>query len=145
MRLSDFESECDKYQKIIVSQDPGSKPKHIAENIDSSEVYQYRVDGYLIQDGKRCDFLLLNKSKASIYYIELKGSNLETAVEQIETSELELNRKFQQDLDIYVKAYYRVVLNKVCTHQLDSNKVKRFKQAHLNRYVFKTKEYREMI
>lgn len=145
MRLSDFESECDKYQRIIVSQDPGSKPKHIAENNDISEVYQYRVDGYLIQEGKRCDYLLLNKDKFSVYYIELKGSDLETAVEQIETSESELKRRFREDLEIYVEAYYRVILNKVCTHQLDSNKIKRFKKAHLNRYIFKTIEYRETI
>lgn len=145
MRLEDFKSECEKYQKIIVSQDPGSKPRHIAENTDESEVYQFRVDGNLIRDGKRCDYLLLNKDKATVYYIELKGSDLEAAIDQIETSEYELKRKFQEELAFYVKAYYRVVLNKVCTHQLDSNRVKRFKRMHLNRYVFKTNEYREKI
>lgn len=145
MRLSDFNSGCDKYQKIIVSKDPGSKPKHIAVNVDDSEVYQYRVDGDLIREGKRCDYLVLNKDKRTVYYIELKGSDLETAIEQLENSELILNKRFREDLEMYTKSFYRVVLNKICTHALDSNKVKRFKRLHPNNYCFKIYEQKENI
>ena len=60
---------------------------HVGKNIDRNEVRQFKVDGEVLQAGdtdSRCDYLLLNDEKQSSYYIELKGSDLKKAIQQIE-------------------------------------------------------------
>ena len=45
---------------------------------------QYRVDGRLISDdGKKCDYLLLNCERKQAFFIELKSSDLLDAIKQI--------------------------------------------------------------
>ncbi len=76
----------DEFQKTIVSAEHSKK--HIAHNVHQCYVYQYRVDGDLIAGStqSRCDFLLENEDTKQAYFIELKGSNLGHAVEQIENT-----------------------------------------------------------
>lgn len=89
-------SLCDKKQAIVVSQDKKSKNtcRHIARNTDACIVAQFQLDGDIFQlDGNifqghevRCDFLVLNQDKKNAYFIELKGSNIMHAKQQVESS-----------------------------------------------------------
>ena len=144
MPLSGFNSRCDLHQKIIISRDPGNRQEHIANNVDASKVYQYKIDGDVIKDGKRCDYLLWNDDKKQLYLIELKGSDLEYALNQLEQTEEYLREHFSDEVrdDMF---YYRVVLNRIKTQATMSIRVKKFKRNHFGKLQYKTKRLEESI
>ena len=80
----DFESQN---IKIVTFTDMKSSTTYTYENNSLNTLTKYRVDGCLINDERpKCDYLLLNCSKKKSYFIELKGSDLIKAVEQINSS-----------------------------------------------------------
>ena len=90
--LNNYENLCkNERQKIIVSRDDneksiGKKCEHRANNKNQSLVRQYKVDGSIFIDGKKCDFLVLNDEKKNAYLIELKRSRILEAIEQLEST-----------------------------------------------------------
>ncbi len=74
--------------------------KHIANNRDKNCVYHIKVDGDMIpktcRDTKRIDFLLLNETKKTAYFIELKGSHVKDAFEQLEVTNRALGNLLQE-------------------------------------------------
>ena len=90
MPLNGYRSLCIQHQPIIVSKEQGRV--HRANNPQGrSKVSHYRIDGYVIQGGTiRCDFLLMNDDSADAYLIELKGSDIEHGLEQLEATALYL-------------------------------------------------------
>lgn len=108
MMLEQYESLCEKRQKIIVSQDAasGNPSQHRAYNQSENCVRQYCLDDHTILQNsvRRCDYLLLNCDKKRAYFIELKGKHIEKAKEQIESSERLLN----QDIKGYT-IFYRII------------------------------------
>lgn len=68
---------------------------HIAENPNGKNVRQFKVDGEVFPSGgngpKRCDYLILDDSTRHAYYIELKGSDIRRAIQQVESSIAEIN------------------------------------------------------
>ncbi len=79
---------------------------------------EYIVDGCLISDDKpKCDFLLLNCTKKIAYFVEIKGSDLSRAIEQIDRSIDLLHKDFQE---FSVEA--RIILTRVNTVDLRSSK-----------------------
>jgi hypothetical protein len=82
--------ECEKIRddSSIVISDPGSKnnrSKFRLNNLQKASISVIRVDGCAIKTGIRCDYLLGLPSKQEIY-IELKGSDIKHAVEQLARS-----------------------------------------------------------
>lgn len=62
---------------------------YIANNPKKCSIEQYQVDGEVFPHGsgpERCDYLLLNETSSSAYYIELKGSSIPKARNQIDNS-----------------------------------------------------------
>lgn len=53
----------------------------------------YKIDGVVIKVGSRCDYLLMNEEARIAYLIELKGSDLVKAAEQLEATENVLQRE----------------------------------------------------
>ena len=83
MELRKEEYSGDIHKKVYVSAEKGRK--HIANNpAGQYEVRQYRLDGNIVKNMMCCDYLLLNDSYMNAYYIELKGSDIAHAVEQLE-------------------------------------------------------------
>lgn len=126
MIFPEYKSLCKLRQKIIISEERGKK--HIACNKDSNCVYQYHVDGEIIKDGRKCDYLLenaiKNAIKQEIYLIELKGNNLDKAISQLEST---YNFLQENDLLNGYKVKMRVVY-KSNTHAVHGIKVNRFKK-----------------
>ncbi len=105
--------------KIVTFSDKSSRTKYIYENDSLDELSKYYVDGCLINDEySKCDFLLLNGTKEISYFIELKGSDLVKAVEQIDRSIDILHKDFKA---FSVEA--RIVLTRVNTIELKSAKL----------------------
>lgn len=83
MPLKGFTSLCSKYAMQIVSKDKGNPQYHRAKNPAGDYVTHYKIDGNVIKAGSRCDYLLLNEESRMADLIELKGSDLVKAAEDI--------------------------------------------------------------
>lgn len=120
--LSGYCSHCDERQNLIVSKEKRSK--HIAENENCQLVRQYQIDGEVIKDkdAVKCDYLVLNDEKKTAYFIELKGSKVVHAIEQIE----ETAKRFRPCLHGY-QFYYRIVFSGSGTHSVNKAAYLRWK------------------
>ena len=120
--LSGHQSLCDKRQKRIVSKEKRSS--HTAVNENRQLVRQYLLDGDLIKDKHviKCDYLVLNDEKKTAYFIELKGSKVLHAIEQIE----ETAKRFRPCLHGY-QFYYHIVFSGSGTHSVNKAAYLRWK------------------
>lgn len=106
-------------RKIVSFTDSSSRTEYVYQNSSLDTLSKYRVDGCLIRDnGPKCDYLLLNNTKNILYFVELKGSNLIKAVEQIDRSIDILHKDFKE---CSVEA--RIILTRVNTIDLKSTKL----------------------
>ena len=102
--LAYFKSECLEKQKIIVSRE--KKKSHVAVNKDENLVRQFRVDGYVITENiKKCDYLVINDDKLTAYFIELKGTDINGAIEQLKQT-VELLKEDLKDYDKKLRIVY---------------------------------------
>ena len=71
--LDQYDSLCEKNQKIIISRDKGtSTRKHRADNSEHRyDVRQYKLDGVVVKNETCCDYMMLNDSLRRAYLIEL--------------------------------------------------------------------------
>ena len=60
-----------------------NKKKFIINNKDLLLINHVKVDGYLITTGNRCDHLFEIISLKKVFYVELKGSDIKHALEQL--------------------------------------------------------------
>jgi hypothetical protein len=105
----------DDTRKIVVVEEKNRK--YVGENSNGKSFTKYRVDGCLIIEGKKCDYMLINNDESKAYFIELKGRDLIRAVEQIECTidEMLINLK---NFEIYA----RIVLTKVTVPDIKDSK-----------------------
>jgi len=78
--------ECNCNSKIPIKEPP-NRSEIIFLNPDAIAVRKIKVDGCVIKDNKtlRCDYILIPGDDVEIY-IELKGSDINHAVKQIEST-----------------------------------------------------------
>lgn len=116
-------SRCQSSAPRVTSFENGNK--HILNNPSRRTVYQYRVDGDILtsRDGERCDFIVEveMQPKAIVFVIELKGSDLEKAIRQIEVT---INR-YNLTKNYIVRP--RIVIHKARTQQIRGTVYRRFK------------------
>lgn len=141
MPIVGYASLCKERAPIISSRDKGESQTHIAYNKDSSLVTHYRVDGVIIKEGNKCDFLLLNEDKKTAYLIELKGSDLSWAAKQLQATEQTLSAQ----LAPYQPLQYRIVANKCRTSEIETAEFKKYRMRWKKRLVYKSTKYEENI
>lgn len=101
--------------------------KHIGKNY-GNHIRHYRVDGGIFPSGatpERCDYLLLNDTKKTAYYIELKGSDIPKATKQIDRTVEQLHLS-HPNYTIYRRIIYRTGRS----HEVNSQEVVRWKAKH---------------
>ena len=133
INLSDYENLCkNKRQAIIVSRDVKSKTdcRHEARNIVRrnnlcSIVRQYLIDGNIIKEGNKCDYMVLNDDMKTAYLIELKGDRIHHAIKQLEDT----LRIMRENLPEY-NFFLRIVYTGNCSHAVRDNKTIRWKDEH---------------
>lgn len=143
MPLEKYDSLGKKRQAVIVSKDSGQKREHRATNINRCKVSHYQIDGYVVQDESiRCDFLLMNDDKTDAYLIELKGSDIEHTLEQLEATAIRL----KEELRGYT-VKYRLVHSRARTQAIRGIKFKKFKQQHskIGEFAYKESLLEEII
>ena len=82
MNINDYTPRRSGTYAEFVSSENGCK--HIGRNVSGHKIRQFKIDGEVIAknaDTIRCDYLLLNDEAKRAYYIELKGSDLEKAIQ----------------------------------------------------------------
>ena len=121
MLFRSFESLCSENAAQIVSRDKKNPQYHRGINIDKAYVTHYKIDGVVLKTGSRCDYLLINEKKRTAYLIELKGSDLVKAAEQLENTE----RALQKELSDY-ELRYRIVANKCKTQEIQSSAYRKY-------------------
>lgn len=126
MLLSDkIISHCDEKAKIITCNEHNKIYKAI--NIDFDCVYFYHIDGEVIVDGARCDYMLENGTKNNLYFIELKGKDVAHAIDQISNTV-----NFIKNIKSYSK--YKMKMRIVCksnTHNvIASSSYRNFKKTY---------------
>lgn len=133
MPLEGFESLCSKNASQIVSRDKGNPQYHKGKNIAKEYVTHYRIDGIIIKMGSKCDYLLMNEEKRVAYLIELKGSDLVKAAEQLEATE----KVLKQELSSY-NLQYRIVANKCKTQAIYSSAYRKYQIRWKGKLIQKT-------
>ena len=123
MPLEKYTSLCEKNARTIISRDKGNQQKHIGQNINRSAVSHYQIDGVVLKEGRKCDFLLMNDEKQTAYLIELKGSDLCWAAQQLEATEKALSRQ----LSGYTLRY-RIIANRCKTQEIRTAAFLRYKK-----------------
>ena len=111
-RCFEFQHEA---RKIVPFKDKG-RSTYIYINRSSAHLAKYRVDGCLMTDGVKCDYLLLNCEKKQAYFIELKGSDVIHAIEQIDRSIDQLKSELPG-----FACFARIVVTRVNTTNLEKN------------------------
>ena len=131
INLSDYENLCkDERQSIIVSQDRKSDCQHRAQNVVKqnnlrSAVRQYKIDGNIIIDGNKCDYLVLNDDLKTAYLIELKGKDIHHAINQLDDT-FNIMKSNLSDYTFFL----RIVYKGKCTHAVRDYKTTRWKDGH---------------
>jgi len=140
MPLEGFKSLCSENAAQIVSKDKGNPQYHKGINAGKRYVTQYKIDGVVIKNGSRCDYLLMNEEARIAYLIELKGSDLVKAAEQLEVTENVL----RQELSKYT-LQYRIVANKCKTQEIHSSAYRKYQIRWKGRLIQKTRFIEENI
>lgn len=125
MNINDYTPRRSGTYAEFVSSENGCK--HIGRNVSGHEIRQFKIDGEVIAknaDTVRCDYLLLNDEAKRAYYIELKGSDLEKAIQQIDATV----RMLQDSLTGY--ATYRRIIYFSGTTDIKGSAVQRWKAKH---------------
>ena len=125
MNINDYTPRRSGTYTEFVSSENGCK--HIGRNVSGHEIRQFKIDGEVIAknaDTVRCDYLLLNDEAKRAYYIELKGSDLEKAIQQIDATV----RMLQDSLTGY--ATYRRIIYFSGTTDIRGSAVQRWKAKH---------------
>lgn len=130
-------SSCNIRQPIVVSKENGNQ--HILNNKSLCNVYQFRIDGGIISssESEKCDYIVEaeKEPKSYAYIIELKGSDLNKAISQI-----------QNTINIYrdrLKTYIilpRIVIHRTSTHDIRGKKYRDLKKLYPETIV-KDKKY----
>lgn len=141
MFLTPENSLCEKKQAIVVSKEKGNQREHRATNPQRKfDLRHYKLDGNVFKQTKCCDFLLVNDSRNKAYLIELKGGNIDDAVEQLEAGE----QKCRDELKGYI-FFYRIVCSKARTHKIQSVKFRKFKEKCGVRLMMKENILSELL
>jgi hypothetical protein len=92
------------------------KSQYRLENPNRKAVCITEIDGCYITEGIRCDYLAVNCSEFAAFFVELKGSDLLHAVDQINAT---INL-LQVDLDGF-SIFARIVATKIAVPNLRNN------------------------
>jgi hypothetical protein len=92
------------------------------------EVTVYKVDkGLLIDNDEKCDWLLLNFTDNQGFFIELKGTNLGKALDQLNATLDKLAAKLRGSMS-GVRLYCRIVVKKVGQPDIPNRERKRLER-----------------
>lgn len=131
---------CEKINShpIIICQERRSKM--IFENPNRREICLLEVDGCGIQEGLRCDYALTAEENIEEFYIELKGSDVKHAFDQLETTMQKLSD------NLYNQPKFCFIISTCCPLDGPQIQIMR-KQMHKYqaKLIIKNREYTHVL
>lgn len=109
-------------------------------NPNGSYVTHYQIDGIVIKNGNKCDFLLINETAKIAYLIEVKGSDLSWAAKQL----FETERVLSKQLSSY-SLRYRIVASKCKTQEIHTTEFNKFRLLWKKNLKYSTNQIIESI
>ena len=94
------------------------------ENVSEKKVSLYNIDGCIIKSGQRCDKMLLIDDFSECHLIELKGRDVEHAMDQISAT-ISTNKVF---LSEFQQLNGWIISTKVSTPAIRSTKMQKLKK-----------------
>ena len=124
---------------VFISSENGCT--HQGKNTKRCEVRQFKIDGGVFTDGTtpRCDYLLLNDDRHTSYYIELKGSDLPKAIEQLEHT----ISRIAPSIPEYT--VFRRIVYRTGSHKIRESKVVLWQKKHGRSVQIKERKLEENI
>jgi hypothetical protein len=109
-------------KKVFVSAE--NNVEYVANNPARHSIRHYRIDNDVISDKttRKCDYLLVNDTDSDAWFIELKGSDIRIAREQV----INTRRILSCDLRGY-EYFYRIVYRSG-THNIHGSDIIRWKE-----------------
>ena len=114
--------------KKIVCKEKGKKFTGL--NGDKKLILKVQVDGCLEIKGKKCDWLLIDIEGNTAHFIELKGSHLKHAFEQLEHTIREISNPGKKYIseEFSKKKAYLVISHSYLSSAILDNKKKEFRR-----------------
>ena len=115
--------------------------KYIANNINNSIVYSFKIDGEIIKNSlqKRCDYLVENETSKNAFFVELKGVDIAAAFLQLRETII----LFADKLSEY-KIHSRVVCSRVSTHSVNGSEYRKLLKE-CSDIRFRSRQFEENI
>lgn len=117
---------ADRRKKVVVKE---NKKEFIVHNNQEKLIAVYHVDGCLIKTTKCCDYLVLILEDRLAHFVELKGTDIEKAVDQLNASLDQLQSSLKGN-----NIHAWIISSRVKTPAIKSSKViklqKRLKQLN---------------
>lgn len=95
--------ECTETIKIPLIVLEENRKKMTFHNKQRKDIRKIKVDGCAMTEGKRCDYLVIN-DKDCEHFVELKGTDVEHACEQLSISITKLSKNLKQEKHSFVIA-----------------------------------------
>ena len=126
--------------------------KYEYKNNGGRTLIKCKVDECMNINNGKCDYLLIDDTCKIAYFIELKGSDLNRAIDQIENTICHIKNKLK-NYEIRI----RIILSRTNTIALESSKVKKFKMyinklnkqnnknISKNVFICKSRQYTENV
>ena len=116
------------------------KSSFVLNNQKSRDIEIHHVDGCVITNGIRCDWMVIDKQSEREIYIELKGTDLDHAFDQLK----ETIRKLTKDPKNIKRALIICTRSPMSSSQIQIMQKSIF-QSHRAKLDVKTSEHRENI
>ena len=115
---------------------------HIGKNPIPNYIRQFKVDGEVFAKGaeeEKCDYLLLNDDVQKAYYIELKGSDISKAIDQIENTIRLLHHAIPK-YDVFCRIIYHTG-----SHAVHAKTALKWLTKRKGKALIKERQYEENI
>lgn len=152
--LKDRHEFQDRRAIIVSKDDKNSSCEHCAKNTIKDDgkrslIRKFKIDDDIIVEGNKCDFMILNDDLNNAYLIELKGNDINHAIDQLEETYNKINavlRGYEFFFRIVYKGNARVVKNpKVIRWQETCKKRVKNKSNLMNVTIIKNRKIEENI
>ena len=139
--LFEGRSKCDPKAKIVKCEENGNE--YFVDNKKGYKIYKYHIDGDIVPSGSaelRCDYIVEAETseKPTAYVVELKGSDIDRAVKQIEHTVQLFSLLDTHDVK------RRVIVHSSRTHQV-YNKGRRDQGKKYPEYLIRTHTYTDYL
>lgn len=119
-----------------------NKCTYVGKNPKAKDIRQFKIDGDVFPQNSpqtRCDYLFLNDTDQAAYYIELKGTDILHAIEQIQETEQEIQHSIKE------YTVFRRIIYYSHSHRVTDQRVQKWKLQGKGANTLKERKFEETL